>query len=70
MVTVTTPQVFTGHRIVVLQEQNNQCTSGGCVTSGVSQVTFMATAGVTYYLVIDGENGMAGSYHLKVKCEQ
>ena len=69
-VTVSLPQAFTGHQIVVLQDQNNQCGSNGCLLSGSYEVNFLAMAGVTYYFVVDGMNGASGDYHIKVKCTE
>ena len=37
-------------------------------TSAGSQANFTAEAGHTYYLVVDGVNGAAGSYYLRVDC--
>ncbi len=37
-------------------------------TSAGLQASFAAQAGQTYYLVVDGVNGAAGSYYLRVEC--
>jgi hypothetical protein len=44
------------------------CDSKSCIAFGLSEVTFEAVAGETYYLVVDGFNGASGSYHIQVSC--
>ena len=69
LVTVALPESFGGASLFVLQEQGLGCNGTACVESGAGSVSFGATAGVTYYFVVDGANGAQGSYHITVGCE-
>ena len=43
------------------------CSPGSCVF-GEPDATFAVTAGETYYVVVDGQNGYAGDYEVLVDC--
>ncbi len=44
------------------------CTGAGCVAYGDNSVTWSATAGTPYHVVVDGYSGDAGDYSLSVTC--
>lgn len=54
--------------IFVLQDQAGRCDSEACIAFGDLSATFSATAGQTYYLVVDGYFGAQGPFTLKVTC--
>jgi hypothetical protein len=54
--------------IYVLEDVGTGCDADQCLAYGNSSATFTAVAGQTYYLVVDGYNGAAGSFTLEVGC--
>ncbi|MFT7624591.1 MAG: hypothetical protein ACI9WU_003779 [Myxococcota bacterium] len=68
-VTVQLLSSFPGHSIFVMQDQGGGCNGASCVMSGTEEVTFFASAGLTYFVAIDGANGASGDYHMKVVCQ-
>ncbi len=44
------------------------CSSEGCIAHGETSATFMATAGTTYNIVVDGFAGAVGSYTINLSC--
>ena len=67
-VTVKLPTSYAGHGLFVMQDQGGGCNGANCLSSGISQVSFFATQGVTYFLAIDGSNGAAGEYKIEIEC--
>ena len=45
------------------------CHSDDCISAGDNDATFSATGGSTYYILVDGYQGSAGSFVLSVACE-
>ncbi|MEE2830521.1 MAG: putative metal-binding motif-containing protein [Myxococcota bacterium] len=54
--------------IYILEESTSGCDSDGCIAYGNLSGTWEAVAGQTYYLVVDGYNGAAGSFTLELDC--
>ncbi len=54
--------------VFVLLEVGGGCVAGNCVAYGGTSATFTASAGTTYYVVVDGYAGDAGSYVLDISC--
>ena len=54
--------------IYVMEDLAEGCHSDGCVAFGDVDVTFDVLAGETYYVVIDGYVGAAGSFVLDLAC--
>lgn len=54
--------------VFVLKDQGAGCNAGGCVAFGDTTASFLAQAGETYYVSVDGSNGAVGSYTLAVNC--
>jgi hypothetical protein len=44
------------------------CTGAGCTAYGDNSVTWSATAGTPYHIVVDGYLGDAGGYSIDVTC--
>ncbi len=44
------------------------CAPAECIEHGLSTVTFDATAGTLYYVIVDGYQGAEGSYHISFGC--
>ena len=44
------------------------CKGSSCIVWGDNSVTFSAVAGKSYYLVVDGYNGVQGSFNIHVNC--
>ena len=54
--------------LVLTSGDEGECLPENCVDWGMSEVTFEAVAGETYYLVVDGFAGAEGSYTITVEC--
>ena len=59
--------------LVVLEDTGSGCgTTSGCVitgaTAGDENITFNATQGMDYYIIVDGYSGAEGDYDLTVDC--
>ncbi len=46
----------------------NDCASDACIAAGGTSVTFDAVKDKTYYIVVDGANGDAGTFTLTTSC--
>ena len=54
--------------VFVLDGAGGTCAGSNCVDWGDTSTSFSATAGQTYYIVVDGFLGDAGSYDIAVSC--
>ena len=54
--------------IIVLDGASGTCSGSNCLTWGDTSTSFSANAGQTYYLVVEGFLGDAGSYDIDVSC--
>jgi hypothetical protein len=54
--------------IYILQDEGNGCSSDGCIAYADSETDFEAVAGQTYYILVDGYYGAAGSFVLDLSC--
>ncbi len=60
--------------LFVVGESSSDCNAtGDCMdysqsTGSTETITFTATAGATYYIIVDGYNGAAGGFNLAVSC--
>ncbi len=54
--------------VYVLAETGAGCDADDCLGYGNTEATFDVTSGNTYYLVVDGYEGAAGSFTLDVTC--
>ncbi len=57
------------HDVFVLSGAMGSCLADGALVRGFNEVHFEAQAGESYFLVIDGYNGDAGSYEAALDCE-
>jgi hypothetical protein len=55
--------------LFVLEDDGTGCNPNRCVAHNYYSVRFYATAGKTYYLVVDGWGGTPFSYHASVVCD-
>ena len=62
------PFVVADHDLFVLQDDSGACDADACVASGDTDLSFMATAGNTYWIVADGYEGDAGAVEFTVTC--
>jgi len=69
LVTVNLQQSFPGHSIFVMQDLGGGCNAQNCLVSGPNQVSFFASAGVAYFIAIDGANKAKGQYKIKIECQ-
>ena len=53
--------------IFVLSDLDN-CSGNTCIDSGDLDVTFNATMGQTYYIIVDGWGGDEDDYSLEINC--
>jgi len=67
-VTVTVTDDTEDLDIIVLEDEGLGCNPASCVNWGFEDVTFEATAGTTYYLVVDGWLGAVADYDLVFSC--
>ncbi|MFT7622601.1 MAG: hypothetical protein ACI9WU_001774 [Myxococcota bacterium] len=67
-ITVTLSNEDTITDILILEQSADGCDPGACVATGFSSSTFEATAGTTYYLVVDGFLDAEGAYTINVEC--
>ncbi len=67
-VTVTLSNKTGDLDIFVLNGAAAACNGSYCLGAGISSVSFSATAGQAYYLVVDGYNGAVGSFTINVAC--
>jgi cysteine-rich repeat protein len=68
-VTVNLSDLAVDLDLFVVSESGAGCDANGCVSHGDNTVTFAATAGETYYVIVDGFNGASGSYTIDLACE-
>jgi cysteine-rich repeat protein len=68
-VTVSLSDLDVDLDLFVVSESGAGCDAAGCVSHGDSTLTFAATAGETYYVIVDGFNGASGSYTVDVACD-
>ncbi len=68
-VTVTLSDESAETDVLVLEDKGLGCNPASCLTDGLSSATFQATAGKTYYIVVDGYEGASGDYVLDFTCE-
>ena len=54
--------------LLVLTDNGGMCDPTSCLAYGNNQVVFAATAGQTYYVVVDGRNGTSGNYNVSLSC--
>jgi len=57
------------HDVFVLSGAMGSCLADGALVRGFNEVRFEARAGESYFLVIDGYNGDAGSFEAALDCE-
>ena len=67
-VTVSLTGAAVGLDLLVLTDSGGTCDPTNCFAYGNSQVVFQATAGQTYYIVVDGRNGTSGNYTISLTC--
>ena len=56
------------HDLFILEDTGGGCDATDCIESGDTTVSFNAVSGTTYYVVVDGYNGDAGSFTIDVNC--
>src|SRR5207247_7485315 len=66
--TVTLSAMAADLDVFVLQDTGTGCDPANCVAHGDVSTSFAATAGATYYLVVDGRAGAAGPFTLTTDC--
>ncbi|MBW2260938.1 MAG: PPC domain-containing protein [Deltaproteobacteria bacterium] len=54
--------------VFIIQDNGGGCQSSNCITYGNNGAYFTASAGVTYYVVVDGYLGVTSSYHFTLTC--
>jgi len=54
--------------VFVIDGAAGYCNEGNCTASGNLSATFAAVEGQTYYFVVDGFQGAAGSYDIEISC--
>jgi hypothetical protein len=54
--------------IFVLDNSSGSCNEGNCADQGNVLASFSSVAGQTYYFVVDGYQGAAGSFDISVAC--
>ena len=69
-VTVALTSMETGQDldVYVTADSGIGCNADDCVTAGDVDAEFEAQAGISYYVVVDGYQGAAGSFVLEVDC--
>ncbi len=60
--------IYTGDCTALVCEAGNDDFFGGNCTNNQSQVTFISTAGQTYYILVNGFGGNVGNFSLSVAC--
>ena len=68
-ITVTLDDESAETDVLVLEDQGLGCNPASCIATGLSSATFDAVDGNTYYIVVDGFLGAAGTYSLDFTCE-
>lgn len=68
MVTATLSTAVGGLDLMVLEDLTGGCAADSCIAAEDSEVTWSATAGTTYYLVVDGRLDASGDFTLDVSC--
>ena len=70
VVTVALTSMETGQDldVYVTADHGTGCSADGCVAAGDVDAEFEAQVGTTYYVVVDGYQGAAGSFVLEVDC--
>jgi len=54
--------------VFVITQSNGQCSPTDCLTYGDSQAAFLAVAGETYYIIVDGFGGSIADYTIDMTC--
>jgi cysteine-rich repeat protein len=54
--------------LLVLTDNGGLCDPTNCLAYGNSQVIFQASAGQTYYIVVDGRNGALSTFTVALNC--
>ncbi len=54
--------------VFILDGSSGTCSGSNCLDWGDTSTSFSATGGQTYYIVVDGFQGDAGSYDIDVAC--
>ena len=54
--------------IFILEDLGNGCEADGCIAYGDDTVIFNATAGTTYYLVVDAKFDTTDDFTIDVTC--
>jgi len=67
-VTVTLSNMTADLDVFVLDGSSGRCSSSACIAYGNTTTSFEASAGRTYYIVVDGYYGSVGSYTVNVSC--
>ncbi|MFH2005549.1 MAG: DUF4215 domain-containing protein [bacterium] len=55
--------------VFVISDSGGTCMPASCTDSGDDGLTFTATAGETYYIVVDGYQGAISNYTLDLTCD-
>jgi hypothetical protein len=71
-VTVTLTPTSVDLDLIVFTQVSGDCRQGQCVNAsqgtGAETVTFSATSGAAYYLIVDGYSNASGAFTLRVTC--
>ena len=67
-VTVTLSNMTADLDIFVLRDDGLGCNDASCIGGANATLTFPATAGTTYFLVVDGYLGARGAFDISVLC--
>ncbi len=54
--------------IFVIEDTGDGCETDDCAEYGDNDTTFVALAGTTYYVIVDGFNGAQGPFSLQLQC--
>ncbi|MCO4770280.1 MAG: lamin tail domain-containing protein [Deltaproteobacteria bacterium] len=68
-ISLSNPGLNADHDIFVLPASGGDCDPASCVDAGDTDLTFAASPGETYYVVIDGYLGDAGVVEFTISCE-
>ncbi len=67
-VTATLSGLSSDLDVFVIEDTGNGCETDDCVEYGNTDTTFVALAGSTYYVIVDGFNGAQGPFSLHMQC--
>ena len=54
--------------LLIVEDAGDKCVVENCIAHDQAEVTFNAKAGGIYHLVVDGQEGATGAYHIAVTC--